>query len=140
MSTDTLPDILTQVRAVLEASPLALTAAAMPFSEEDDLPIPCARAYWIEPGPSSPPVAMGGYMQARLETVEVRVSLRAEFAEGNPEAMLFALIAIGRALVSDGDARGYHVTIGNAAAKYRRGREYTVGTLAVTVDYDFSEV
>jgi hypothetical protein len=140
MATTTLTEVLTRIRAVLEAAPLSLVAAASPFAADDDLPIPCDRAYWIEPGPLASALAMGSYMQARIDTLDLVVALRAEFAEGGPEAMLLVLIAVGRALVHNGDAEGYHVQIGSASAKYRRGREFTVGTLAVTVDYDFSEV
>lgn len=136
----TLATLISQARTVLEApDPGPALAPSVEAFTPEQVEIPDDHSYWIEPKGLVHATPMGNYQAARIDAIEIQVALRADFAEDLPEPMIALLLAIGRLLIVDGELAAYHAEIGGLTVRHAAGQEYTVGTLAVTLDYDYLE-
>jgi len=139
MAAETLVDILQAITAVLNAEPLRLVPSRIALQAARQSNLVVDRSYWLDDGGLVSNRPMGAHRAARIDAVDLAVLFRGAFAqEAQRQGILDLLMQIERALIADGEAQGYHVTLAGHGVK-RFGKDHLLGTLRVTVDYDFSE-
>jgi hypothetical protein len=137
-----LSTILERFQAVLEASPLYLTASVDPFS---DVAMPNTlvdTAFRLTAGGMVSSRSTSNYQAVRIDRVTVTVQQALKFSGYAAQADLQDLMdAIERALIADGPDQGYSVTVEKGSRKVERpkGADICRASLNLLVDYDFSE-
>ena len=133
-----LSDILARFRAVLTAA--GLTETREPFSHGLQPNSALEDAFYVEDGGlvSSRPVS--NYDAVRLDRLTVFIAKKLAFDGADAlETLEDTLVTVERDLIADGPAQGYHVTVEQRRVSRPAGKDYCLGSLSLTVDYDFNE-
>lgn len=141
MAALTTAEILARWRLVLEAtSGPALVPTREPFSHQRQPATVMDGAYYMEYGGVVSEESQTNETIARVERLTVFVT-RALKWEGQTEveALHDTLDTIERALKADGPDQSYHVWTETKRMTRPDGADYAIGSITLTVDFDFSE-
>ena len=134
----TLKQIIDRFQAVMEASPVSMTATREPFSHDLQPNTLLTNTYRIEDAGLRDSKSMTNRTAARVDALRVWVARKMTFAgQTAVEAVEDSLVAIERALIADGLAQGYHVMPRSRDAK--RKNDFVIASMTFDVDYDFNE-
>jgi hypothetical protein len=135
-----LSDILARFRTVLEASPVFLVETREPFSHERQPNATLEHSYYLEDGGIVSSKSVSNFDAVRLDRLTVYIAKKLAF-DGTTafDALQDTLVAAERALIADGPAQGYSVDVEQRRLTRPAGKDYGIGSLTVTVDYDFDE-
>lgn len=141
MADTTLPAIMARVRAVLEAAPLALVLTAEAFTHERQPSTLVSNTYYLADAGLRDTRPVGNYKAVRIDLLKVFVALQVNAApHTQKEALGATLVTIERYVKADGLLGGYHAEIvSRPAVTQRKGSDFLVGSVALSVDYDFNE-
>lgn len=141
MADTTLADIYARFRAVLEATPLDLTATRDAFSHDRQPNSLLGGSYYLEDGGLQTSRPMGNMKAARIDRIVIYVAAKLKFApETAKEAMHTSLLTAEQYMKADGVTHGYHVEIAPGRRITRpRGGDFLIGSIPLTVDYDVNE-
>jgi hypothetical protein len=142
MSALTLSDIFARVRVVLEAPPLTLTPTTDAFSHARQPTTLLTNSYYLEDGGLVSSQSVGNYDAVREDRVTIYVAQKLAFdGAAALDTLEDTLVAVERALVADGPAQSYSVGPRPERRITRAdGADVAVGSIALTVNYDFDEV
>lgn len=134
----TLKQIIDRVQAVMEASPISMTATREPFSHDRQPAGLVTNTYRVEDAGLNSSRSMTNHAAARIDTLRVWIARKMAFAGQTAlETVEDAIVAIERALIADGLAQGYHVQL--TGRDPRRSGDLVIASITFTVDYDFNE-
>lgn len=142
MSALTVTDILTRFRTVLETTPLSLEPTRDAFSHERQPTSVLTNSYYLEDGGNAGTQSVGNYDAVRLDRITIYVAQKLEFDGTAALASLeTTLTAIERALIADGPSQSYSIAPQLTRRVTRAsGADVAVGSLSLTVDFDYDEV
>jgi hypothetical protein len=136
-----LSDIIARFRTVLEAAPVSLTETREAFSHERQPNAALENSYYLEDGGIVSSRSVSNYDVVRLDRLTVFIAKKLAFDGATAmDALEDTLVSVERALVADGTSQGYNVNVEQRRMTRPAGRDYCVGSLAVTVDYDYREI
>lgn len=134
----TLKQIIDRFQAVLEASPLSLTATREPFSHDQQPNSLLTNTYRIEDAGLRDTKSQSNNRATRVDTLRVWIAKKMAFnGQSALESLQDSLVAIERALIADGKAQSYHVLL--RGRDPRRKNDFIIASITVDVDYDYSE-
>lgn len=140
MASTTLATIIANMRTVLEASPFSFIAARDQFSHDRQPNSVLDSSYWIQDEGLGSNRWMSNNTMARLDRVSVFVARKLKF---NPTAELDTLhdtlVDIERYLIDDGPDNSYSVQLVSRRVTRPPERDIAIGSITVSVDYDFNE-
>lgn len=129
------------LQALVEASPLSLTATREPFSFDRQPNAVLDGTYVLDQALVSERSLTAG-VAARIERFTLTVARLTKIdGETALQALLAELTTIDRAVRADGIDSGYHAwpIAGSLTAQRPAGRDFCLGQVAWTCDYDFEE-
>lgn len=141
MADTTLAAILARFAAVLEASPLSLTATKDAFSHDRQANTLLTNSYYLEDGGMLSSRPMGNYRAARIDRVVIYVAAKLNFdAEAVKRTMETTLLSAERYIKADGPGHDYHAEIASGRRVTRpKSGDFLIGSIPLTVDYDINE-
>ncbi len=138
----TLPDLMTRFELVLEAQPFGLKKTTVPFTHDHQPNEALEDRYTYRDGGLIRNDPQSAMVSARLDRIELFIARKMAFDGHAQQRVLEAqLVDIERALIADGLAQGYHVTVDGSARRVTqpRGKDLLIASCAFQVDYDFLE-
>jgi hypothetical protein len=133
-----LTDIIDRFQAVLEAAPFSLKATTDPFGLDRQPNAALNNAYRIEDSGLVRSHSITNHVAARVDRLTVFIARKVAFGgSASPEALEAQLITIERYLKTDGRQNGFHVEA--VGRKMKASKEVVIGSIDLTVDYDFNE-
>lgn len=139
MSDTTLKAIIDRFQAVLEASPISLTATRDAFSHDRQPNALLTNTYHVEDDGLQGTQSITNHKEARIDRLTVFVARKLDFApQTAKETMETLLTTIERYLKADGLSNNYHVNLQNRRVTRPAGKDFLIGSVTLTVDYDFN--
>ena len=140
MADTTLATIVAHMRTVLEAAPFHFTPARDQFSHDRQPNGLLDSAYWIQDDGLASNRWLSNSSVARLDRVSVYVARKLKF---NPvqeiDTLHDKLVDIERYLIQEAPDESYHVQLVARRVTRPAERDIAIGSVTLTVDYDFSE-
>lgn len=134
----TLKQIIDRFQAVMEASPISMTATREPFTHDRQPNGLLTNTYRIEDAGVLDSKSASNSKAVRVDTLRVWIAQKMAFSgQTAVETVEDKVVAIERALIADGKAQGYHVMLRGRDPK-RKG-DLVIASLTVSVDYDYAE-
>jgi hypothetical protein len=134
-----LSDILGRFRTVLTGT-VGLTETREPFSHALQPNATLEHSFYLEDGGQISSNSVSNYDAVRLDRLTVFIAKTLAF-DGQTafDALQDTMVSVERALIADGPAQGYSVQVEQRRVTRPAGKDYCIGSLTVTVDYDFDE-
>lgn len=140
MAETTLATIVAHMRTVLEATPFHFNAARDQFSHDRQPNTVLDSSYWIQDEGLASNRWLSNHTVARLDRVSVFIARKLKF---NPvqelDTLHDTLVEIERYLIREAPDESYSVQLVARRVTRPADRDIAIGSVTVTVDYDFSE-
>jgi hypothetical protein len=138
MAALTLKQIIDRFQAVMTAAPISMAATREPFSHDLQPANLVSNTYRIEDAGLATTQSASNHAAVRVDTLRVWIARKMAFdGQTALEAVEDTLVAIERAIKTDGAAQSYHAEI--KGRDPRRKGDLVIASITFSVDYDFSE-
>ena len=139
MAATTIKAIIDRFQAVIEASPISLTATVQPFSFDTQPATALDDRYWVEDAGLSESQSVTNNAEVRIDRLTVWLALRHTLGgQSQAEALEATLVNVERYIVADGPANSYAATMDGREIQRKEDTGVILAALAFLVDYDYT--